>query len=315
MSIPRTHLAFALAFALAGTSLADEKDYANLSLREIRNNATSFKSTRVAFKCRLNKTENLYAPFYTPFTPDRYLQISVWGPESRIWREKDRLDIFPNLFARKDSKWLAELLETHRYSWIYVWGEVVNDFNDMPWIEVHDFELLSEKHLTDTTLGAFIRAWDAYEKGDNKAVCMELSPRRFSSYVLPRTDRFHVVKLRAQAAWAIGEDELARTSAVIGLRIRPRDADLNAIVEGVAPRALPDEAAPEGAKDGDAEKKEGEGEGEKKEGGSIESMRDRVARLERENEKLRLELEAAREELANGETEPKKVAGETDEAE
>lgn len=321
MIMPRLSVALILGLALSGTSRADDDEYAHVSLREIRHNATSFKATKVAFKCRLNKTENLYAPFYTPFTPDRYAQVSAWGPESQVFREKDRLDLFPNLFARRDAKWLPELLETPRYSWIYVWGEVVNDFNDQPWIEMFDIEVLSDKHYTDHSLGAAIRGYEAFETGDMEGTLAELS--RVSDYGLPKTDRFHVVKMKAKAAWALGRDEEAKRSAVRGLRIRPRDSELNAILEGVAPRALPEEGEKtegeggtkegEGVKkegEGEGEKKEGEGEGEKKDGGSLNELRERVARLERENEKLRLELDAANEELSISKEMPLRVAGE-----
>jgi len=318
MITPRLFSALVLGLVLAAPVAADDEEYAHVSLREVRNNPTSFKSNKVAFKCRLNKVENQYAPFYTPFTPDRYLQVSCWGPESLVFAEKDRLDLFPNLFARRDMKWVPDLLETRRYSWIYVWGEVRNDFNETPWIEILDFEVMSEKSFTDVTLGAAIRGYDAFQKQDFEGALSELS--RVVDYGLPRTDRFYVVKMKSMAAWALGRDEEAKREAIRGLRIRSRDSELNAIVEGTAPRATDDGEKKEGdgtepKKEGDGTdlKKDGDGTEPKKDGSSIDELRDRVARLERENDKLKLELRAAREEVALSQDMPRSVAGKTEE--
>jgi len=128
----RTLLLAALALAAGLPASADDTAFAHLGLRELRENPTSYRNTRVAFKCRVNKTENLYAPFHTPFTAEQHLQVSVWAPETKIFVAKERLDFFPNLFARRNRDWIAAFLEVPRYSWIYVWGEVKSDFGGGP---------------------------------------------------------------------------------------------------------------------------------------------------------------------------------------
>jgi hypothetical protein len=222
---------------LALFASADDRDVATASLREIRANASAFKNTRVEFKCRLNKSERNYQPFYTSFSPESHLQVSVWGTEARIWREDGRLDFFQGLHAPREARWIGELLETPRYSWIYVWGEVVSDFDGQPWIEMTDFLVLSDKHFTDATLGAAIRAFEAFDQGDMDGALAEVAAVG-PDYSLPRSDRFDVVKMRAQAAWAVGQDDLAKKSAEVALKVKPGDAALRAIQEGTAPRAM-----------------------------------------------------------------------------
>ncbi|MCE9584655.1 MAG: hypothetical protein K8T20_19360, partial [Planctomycetes bacterium] len=186
-------------------------------------------------------------------------------------------------------------------------------FAGQPWIEVVDYELESDQHYTDATLGAAIRAFEAYDKNDMEGTLAELS--RVEDYALPRTDRYHVVKMKAQAAWSVGRDADAKREALRGLKVRPEDPDLKAIAEGVAPRNLSGggESPATGKKEGedgksadptkpapgkglDKPKEPGEDEGE--EGSMANGLRERVVRLERENLKLRQELEAAREEMA-----------------
>jgi hypothetical protein len=145
---------------------------------------------------------------------------------------------------------------------------------------------------------------------------------RVEDYALPETDRYHVCVMKALSAWSVGRDAEAKREAMVGLRVRPDDADLNGIAEGVKPRSLtgggetPGKEGEPGAKEGEPgkkpetpkaeEKKEpGEDEGEK---GGMNRMRDRLARLEGENAKLRKELEAAREEMAVTREKPRRVA-------
>jgi hypothetical protein len=324
MPLPRVGFALAALLFFAAPACADEGDYAHVSLREIRNNPNGFKNTRVTFKCRLNKTEDLYAPMHTAFTPEQHAQVSGWGSETKVFISKERQDVFTNLFIRRNREWLAEFLGTPRYSWLMVWGEVKSVFAGQPWIEIYDYEVMSDKHFTDSTLGAAIRAYEAYDRNDMESTLAELS--RVSDYALPKTDRYHVVKMKAQAAWSVGRDADAKRAAERGLKVRPEDPELKAIAEGVAPRSLTGggETPPPGAKEGEegtAPKKEepkkaepkaepkdpGEDEGE--EGGMVDELRERLGRLERENGKLREELEAAREEMAMGKEMPRRLAG------
>ncbi|MEK7468733.1 MAG: hypothetical protein AAB074_15085 [Planctomycetota bacterium] len=323
MLLQRLGIAVTALLMFAVPAPAGDGNFAHVSLREIRNNPNGFKNTRVTFKCRLNKTEDLYAPVHTAFTAEQHAQVSGWGAETKVFISKERQDVFTNLFIRRNREWLADFLGTPRYSWLMVWGEVKSVFAGQPWIEIYDFEVMSDKHFTDSTLGAAIRAYEAYDKNDMESTLAELS--RVSDYALPKTDRYHVVKMKAQAAWSVGRDADAKRSAERGLKVRPEDPELKAIAEGVAPRSLTGggETPPPGAREGEegtgpkkeepkkVEPKEGEkepGEDEGEEGGMLDSLRERVARLERENGKLRGELDAAREEMAMGKEMPRRVA-------
>lgn len=316
MSLPRLALAALAAAAIALPAAAHDDGFAHVSLREVRNNPEGFKNTRVTFKCRLNKTENMYAPVHTAFTAEQHAQVSGWGPESKVFISKERQDVFTNLFVRRDREWLADFLGTPRYSWLTVWGEVKSVFAGQPWIEIYDFEVMSDKHFTDATLGAAIRGYEAFDRNDMEATLAELA--RVSDYALPRTDRYHVLKMKALAAWSVGRDADAKRSAERGLKVRPEDAELKAIAEGVMPRSL---AVGKEGEDGKAapkpedpkkpelkpEPEPGEDEGE--EGGMVDELRERLARLERENGTLRAELDAAREEMALSKDMPRRVAG------
>lgn len=322
MSFARLALAALAAAALALPAAAHDAGFAHVSLREIRNNPDAFRNSRVTFKCRLNRTENLFAPVHTAFTPEQHAQVSGWGPEARVFISKDRQDVFTNLFVRRNRDWAADFLATPRYSWITVWGEVRSVFAGQPWIEIYDFEVLSDKHFTDASLGAAIRAWDAFEGDDMEKALAELAP--VSDYALPRTDRYHVLKMRALAAWSVGKDADAKRAAERALKVRPEDGELKAVAEGVAPRSLTGggETPPPGPKEGEEGapkpeepkkpapkpdvKEPGEDEGE--EGGMLDGLRERLARLEAENARLRAELDAAREEVALSKDMPRRVA-------
>ena len=191
MSLPRLALAALAAAALALPAAAHEAGFAHVSLREVRNNPEGFRNTRVTFKCRLNKTENMYAPVHTAFTAEQHAQVSAWGPESKVFISKERQDVFTNLFVRRDREWLADFLGTPRYSWLTVWGEVKSVFAGQPWIEIYDFKVMSDKHFTDTTLGASIRAYEAFDRNDMEATLAELarvSARRYCG-CSPKTRR------------------------------------------------------------------------------------------------------------------------------
>jgi hypothetical protein len=307
MPLPRPPVALALALAATLPALAEDRA-ADVSLREIRSNPAAFKSQRVGFKCRLNRTENRFLAYYSPFTPEKFAQVSVWGAEEKVFIEADRLDVFPNVFAPKDADFVDELMETPKYSWIYVTGQVASDFGGEPWIAMTGFDVLSEQHFTDSSLGAAIRMYEAFRKDDLEGVLSEGA--RIYDYALPRTDRYHVVKMKALAAWALGRDADAKRAAERGLRVRPNDPELAAIAEGTAPRALTGEGDGGGKRE-DGREREGE-EGakppeEKKatekeppeeedgmetegEEGALGEAMEKMAALERENERLRREV-------------------------
>ncbi|MDQ7781171.1 MAG: hypothetical protein RDV41_15870, partial [Planctomycetota bacterium] len=53
-------------------------DYKDVSLEKLQGNPTAYKNTKVQFPAILDKVENLWAHFYTPFTADDFMAFSVW---------------------------------------------------------------------------------------------------------------------------------------------------------------------------------------------------------------------------------------------
>lgn len=135
----------------------DFDKYACVTLRELQRVPTNYKNARVRFLIRYHRTENLWAPFYTPFTPEDYLAFSGWAPEKKLWVKEDHLADFPFLYINKRSPDLNLVIQAPPYQVMELYGIVRNDFNNIPWVEVIHIVPCREPIIHDKLLHHMIR--------------------------------------------------------------------------------------------------------------------------------------------------------------
>ena len=112
----------------------------NTTLTQVRNDPEAYKNVKVSFTVQYASLGKLANPFFTKFTPTDFANFYAWADEQPIWQEKAYNDVFGALFLSKSHPRLQELYELRLYQRIKITGVIRNTFQNLPWIEVTEFE-------------------------------------------------------------------------------------------------------------------------------------------------------------------------------
>lgn len=110
------------------------------TLTQVRAEPEAYKNVKISFTVQFASLGRIANPFFTKFTPTEFANFYAWADEQPIWQEKSYHDVFGMLFLSKSHAKISELYDLRLYQRIVVTGVVRNTFQNMPWIEVTDFE-------------------------------------------------------------------------------------------------------------------------------------------------------------------------------
>ena len=134
--------------ALCALSPAQDPEFTTpvaTTLTQIRSDADAFRNVQVTFVAQFAGLGKISNPFFTRFTPSDYANFYVWADEQPIWRRTSYENIFGNLFYSKLAPKLQQVFELETYQRMRITGIIRNTFQNQPWIEVVDFELLPDR--------------------------------------------------------------------------------------------------------------------------------------------------------------------------
>ena len=132
-------------FALGAVLPAQDLEFGSpiaTTLSAVRRDADAYRNVRVEFTIVFASLGKMSNPFFTRFTPAEYVNLYGWADEQAIWQRESYDDLFGNLFYSKEGSALGSLYELKMYQRLRVQGIVRNTFQNMPWIEITDFEEL-----------------------------------------------------------------------------------------------------------------------------------------------------------------------------
>ena len=115
------------------------------NLTTVRENPEAFKNVKVTFTVQFTSLGKISNPFFTKFTPTEFANFYAWADEQPIWQEKSYEDVFGMLFLSKSHPKLERLYTLRLYQRLELTGIIRNTFQNAPWIEVLDFEVLGEQ--------------------------------------------------------------------------------------------------------------------------------------------------------------------------
>lgn len=110
------------------------------TLSLIRAEPEAFKNVKVQFTVQYASLGKISNPFFTKFTPTDFANFYAWADEQPIWRQTAYEDVFGMLFLSKTHDKLDKLYTLRTYQRVRLTGVVRNTFQNVPWIEVTDFE-------------------------------------------------------------------------------------------------------------------------------------------------------------------------------
>jgi len=135
-------------FALAASLTAQNPEFStpvSTTLTAIRADANAFRNVKVTFVAQFASLGNLTNPFFTRFTPTDFANFYVWADEQPIWQRDAYEDLFGNLFYSKLGSQLQSVFEMRAYQRLKVTGIIRNTFQNAPWIEVVEFDQLTDR--------------------------------------------------------------------------------------------------------------------------------------------------------------------------
>lgn len=129
------------------------KDYRNVKLESVMADPTGYKLVDIIFDAVFHRNENMWVAYYTHFSPEGYHSFSVW-PD--LYDGKSFAGDLPFLFMAKDNPQSKTLLSLKPYTPVRVYGKVIYDFGDYPWIEVYFVKPMGEPLFTDKALRSLL---------------------------------------------------------------------------------------------------------------------------------------------------------------
>lgn len=112
------------------------------TLSEVRSEPQAFENVKIGFTVQFASLGRISNPFFTKFTPTDFANFYAWGDEQAIWQQPSYKDVFGMLFLSKLHDDLETLYSLRLYQRIKVTGVVRNTFQNIPWIEVLEFEVI-----------------------------------------------------------------------------------------------------------------------------------------------------------------------------
>lgn len=162
----------------------------------------------ITFPCVFRAMDEVYFPYFTSFTREKHLNLSVWLDGAPIWeRESYAKDEFPFVYLGRDHPQRDEALRLAPFTRVEVTGKVKDVFRGKPWIEVAAFR------VAPATLGREVVEWvksgDAHAARGDYARAETFYGRALAEVTLEETYALRIRQRRGQVLRAAGKDEEA----------------------------------------------------------------------------------------------------------
>ncbi len=170
-----------------------------------------FKGKVVTFACIHHEPADIFSPYFTSFTPEKFFNFTCWLDGSPLWElEAFQRDDFPYLYLRRDHPQRDELFRVEPYTRIEYTGRVRDVFRQRPWIEILAFR------RTPATLGKRVLDWvtagDRYLAKEPRDLVAAESHYKLAlaEISLDETYKLRIRKRLADVLRAAGKDDAAR---------------------------------------------------------------------------------------------------------
>ncbi|MFW5829279.1 MAG: tetratricopeptide repeat protein, partial [Planctomycetota bacterium] len=200
-----TLLACTMAAGLHAASIHN-RQYHQVDLEDLKANPMAYQGLNVQFRCTFVQSADLYTPFHTPFSPERYINLVVWDDDAALWEPEVRADPVMSLYYDKDNRETALLQNLKTYDVVTIAGEVVATYRDQPWIDIDSIERADDvAQFDDVTVQLLERAEELTEAGEYELAEQDYAAAQDKS--LPEHARIAVLYRRALNLFAAGSFE------------------------------------------------------------------------------------------------------------
>ncbi len=141
------------------------RNYKEVELQELREQPETFKGTEVEFTIYFHRIDEVWSPFFSPFSPGDYMAFSGWGEAQAIWKKNEMVRDFPFMYVQNGDDAVEELLAAEKYDVLRIQGTVKSAFKSYPWIEVQHVDITQKKAFTREQLRHLMLGQEADRNG------------------------------------------------------------------------------------------------------------------------------------------------------
>jgi len=177
----------------------------SVRLSDLVHEPRRWKDKVVTFACIHHGPDQVFQPYFTSFTPDKFLNFTAWLDGSPLWELRSYTDDdFPFLYLRRDHPQRDALSTLLPFTRIEVTGRVKDVYRERPWIEVLGFR------ATPATLGRHVIDWvkdaDAFTGSGDLARAETYYRRALAEVTLAETYQLRIRKRLSDVLRAAGRD-------------------------------------------------------------------------------------------------------------
>lgn len=201
---------------LAAATFVERQAIQDVQLHDLQNSPKAWLNQRVRFQATFIELGQIYDPIHTPYSPERYVNITVWDDDARLFDPTVRAAPLVSLYIDKIRAADLDLDRLTKYDVVEISGDVASTARGLPWVNIH----------------RIVRVKDAKRYGDNaiyhveqatalaKDGATDLADVRFASALadeLPDSGRIAINELRARnlmAANRFADASAALTQAI-----------------------------------------------------------------------------------------------------
>jgi hypothetical protein len=190
-------LSLVLVSLLATTGVAQDYDalreYHHVELNELNREPHTYKNTEVKFKIYFHKIDDMWSPFFAPFSEGEYINFAGWSAKKHLWKKEQMVQDFPFLYVRNEAGAVDELLSADKYDLLQVKGTVKSAFKSYPWIEVRHIDVIRSDAYTEKQLRYLMLGGEAHQN-DQPTEATRYFEKGLQSNRLTRYDRAEILK-------------------------------------------------------------------------------------------------------------------------
>jgi hypothetical protein len=229
-----------------------------VSLAKIIDDPNAFKAVPVNFVIQFHETTGFFNPFFTNFTPERYLNFSAWGEKQALWMPEDFANSHPLFFVAKSSPHAATILKLAPFARLRVKGVVTSTFMGKAWIDIREVKAEGTS-LTSSALGHII-AGDKLAMQDRHNAAIQHYMKAYGDKNLPDPARAVVAGKLGRSYVAVQKPLEAQKHLGTAIKLDPEDEESKALLNRVTGHTTGEAPAP--SIDGETPIPEPEAEGE-----------------------------------------------------
>lgn len=127
--------------------------YVGVTLPDLAAQPSAYKFSEIWFDAIFDrKDEDIFVPVYSTFTPEFYRAFSLWPLGVQLWNTAERKRSLPTFYIEKRNPDAADLQAVERYAVVRVYGRVMGDFEGLPFVYVHYFDVIDSPVYTDESI-------------------------------------------------------------------------------------------------------------------------------------------------------------------